>query len=163
MKSSENLSKIEYQETQAAPAWALAFGSILVLVLIFLLIMSLSGNGFPGFLKFIWLAILLLLLFILINFRQMRVVITARELVVAYGLFRKVIPREVISGVEEINLTFVNTGGIGIRLTSLGYNVYNTRWGRALRIDRRDGGKSFGFTADNIDLVKEILLKTAKP
>ena len=84
MKSAPGFEEIEYQETQAAPAWALAFGSILVLVLIFLLIMSIQGNGFPDFLKYIWLAVLLLLLFMLINFRQLRVVITARDLIVTY-------------------------------------------------------------------------------
>lgn len=159
MKPASGLEKIEYQETQSAPAWALAFGSILVLVLIFLLLMSIQGSSFPELLKYIWLAILLLLIFVLINFRQMRVVITARDLIVSYGIFRKTIPRSVISGVAEINLTFINTGGIGIRLTAWGYNVYNSRWGRALRVDFRDGQKSFGFTVDNIDLVKEILAK----
>lgn len=150
--------QVEYQEIQSAPKWTWALSFCIIIVLLLLVYTSFGSPAVPEYFNYIWVGILILFIFIMMNFLRMRVVITSEELVVSYGFLHHRVPRSAISKIEQIKLTFRNTGGIGIRVSSLGYTIYNTRWGKALRIDRNDGEKSFGFTSDNPEQIISILL-----
>lgn len=152
------MENIHYQETQSAPLWTFLIAVVVVGILVFIMFFSSAyTEPIPDYLWWFFGAIIALLVFVTVNFAKLKIIITDIELDISYGIFHRRIPRRAIKKVEDIRLTFMNTGGIGIRISSLGCTVYNSRWGKALKVERNDGGKPVGFSANNPKQIKNIL------
>ncbi|MFC1721577.1 DUF3093 family protein [Patescibacteria group bacterium] len=156
--SNQPSSQVEYEEIQSAPIWTYLIGVIVVVAILVILWFASTTAPISIYLWILCISLLILLAFIFLTFSRMKVRITNDELDISYGLFHHRIPRSAIKAVTDIDLKFTNTGGIGIRVSLLGYTVYNSRWGKGIRIDRNDGGKSVGFSADNPEQIKQMLL-----
>jgi len=158
IKENNLMNQVEYEEIQKAPIWTYLIAVIIVGILIFVMAISTTyAEPIPGYLWWFFIAIIVLMILVVANFSRMKIAITTHELDISYGIFHHRVPRSAIKSVSDINLTFRNTGGIGIRLSSLGFTVYNTRWGQGLQVDRSDGAKSVGFSADNPEQIKNVL------
>lgn len=141
--------KIEYQEEQNGPWWAIVLATILVIISVIMLIFGSEYKSSPAWMMVFWPAFIAFLVFLLINFAKMKIFVTDTELIVSYGVFKKVIKKSDIRKIEPVKLTFTNTGGIGIRFSYDNMIVYNTRWGDALKIELKNTRRKFGFTTDN--------------
>jgi len=152
------MENIDYQEVQRAPLWTFLIAIAVVGILIFIMFFSSTyAEPIPAYLWCFFGSMIVLLVFVTVNFSRLKIKITGSELDISYGVFHRRIPRSAIKKVSDIKLTFMNTGGIGIRMSSLGCTVYNSRWGKALKVERNDGGSPVGFSADNPEQVKSIL------
>lgn len=89
------------------------------------------------------------LIFILANFYKLKIRITDEALEFGFGIFRKKIPRTKIVSCKPFDIKFGQYLGLGIRL---GWNrtvLYNTRFGKAVRIKVRGRKMDYVITSNN--------------
>lgn len=136
---------IKYREEQTFhPA---LFGLLLLLIVIIgVLDYQLSK---PALADYTIVIVELFLIFILANFYKLRINITDASLEFGFGIFKKKILRKNIVSCKPFDIKFGQYFGLGIRL---GWNrtiLYNTRFGKAVRIKVRGKKMDYAITSNN--------------
>lgn len=95
-------------------------------------------------------AIELFLTIIWWNFRKLNILITDEYLKFGFGIFSKRIPRKEIVSCKPFDIRFGQYFGIGIRFGWLNNTVlYNTRFGKAVRIRIKNHKRDYVITTDD--------------
>jgi len=89
------------------------------------------------------------LIFIFVNFRKLEIKITDDFLEFGFGIFRKKIPRKKIISCKTFEVRFGQYFGIGIRYGLNRTILYNTRFGKAVRIKLRGQKRDYVITTNN--------------
>jgi hypothetical protein len=95
-------------------------------------------------------AIELFLIIVFWNFRKLRIIITDEFLEFGFGIFNKRFNRKEIISCKPVEIRFGHSYfGIGIRFGWNNTILYNTRFGKAVRIKVRGHQRDFVVTSDN--------------
>jgi hypothetical protein len=96
-------------------------------------------------------------LFLFLNYRGIRIKVTAEKLLIYYGFFnRKHIPIVDIVSCESTEASFGKYGGVGVRYGTDGSWAYTTSFGNAVKIILRKG-RPFAFSSNNSEKICSIL------
>ena len=109
---------------------------------------------------FITVAVAVILVFTFVNYREIRIQLTPKELRVSYGLFnRKIIPLETILSCKPTKSPFGKYLGIGVRYGSDGSHAYTTSFGDAVEVIPAKG-RPFVFSSHNPEKICTLINPT---
>lgn len=129
--------------------WFLSAVLLLEIIIIAILIFMNFGFKLNGFTSF-FVAIELFLLIIFWNFRKLKILVTDEILEFGFGIFNKRFPRKDIISCKPVEIRFGHSYyGIGIRFGWNNTILYNTRFGKAVRIKVRNHERDFVVTTNN--------------
>lgn len=139
--------KIKYKETQRFHP---ILSGILFAMLIIIPLLAMLDANISDFkvMQFISLPEIFLI-FIWVNFIELKIVVTDEFIQFGFGLFRKKIPLNKIVSCKPYEVKFGQYFGIGIRF---GFNktiLFNMRFGKAVRIKVRGSRRDYVVTTDN--------------
>lgn len=130
---------------------------ISVLTLVILFIQPLDAEAFIGVV--VPLGVLIFILFLLVNFRGIKIKIDSEKLRVNYGLLNsKSIMLYEIDSCKVAKAPFNRFGGVGIRYGFDGSYAYTTSFGNAVEITPKKG-RTFIFSSNNPDQICEFVNK----
>ena len=113
---------------------------------------NLIGIGVSG-------AVLVFILFLLVNFRGIKIQIDSEKLRVNYGfLNNKSIRLDEIGSCKPVNAPFRRFGGVGVRYGFDRSTAYTTSFGNAVEITPFKG-RVFVFSSNNADKICEFISK----
>jgi uncharacterized membrane protein YdbT with pleckstrin-like domain len=128
-----------------------------VLTLVILFIQPLDAEAFIGVV--VPLGVLIFILFLLVNFRGIKIKIDSEKLRVNYGLLNsKSIMLYEIDSCKVAKAPFNRFGGVGIRYGFDGSYAYTTSFGNAVEITPKKG-RTFIFSTNNPDQICEFVNK----
>ena len=111
---------------------------------------NLIGIGVSG-------AVLVFILFLLVNFKGIKIQIDSEKLRVNYGLFNnKSIKLDEIGSCKPVKAPFRRFGGVGVRYGFDSSHAYTTSFGDAVEITPVKG-RVFVFSSNNPDKICETL------
>ncbi len=109
---------------------------------------------------FITVAVAVIVVFTFVNYREIRIQLTQKELHVSYGLFnRKRIPLENILSCKPTKTSFRKYLGIGFRYGSDGSHAYTTSFGDAVEIIASKS-RPFVFSSHNPEKICQLINST---
>ena len=154
-----NMRHVIYREWVPAGLFVkILVGFVSLLTLCILLILIATGYAFQNpFWVVIPTSALAFLLLLFWNFKGIRIQLTAKELLINYGILnRKSIPLEDIVSCEPTKASFRRYGGVGVRYGFDGSWAYTTSFGDAVKIILRKG-KPFVFSSNNPEKICNII------
>ena len=114
---------IVYEERIVSKVIAIIFLLITVLMLmLFLYLLSLPGEE-TGWAILFYLILIVILIFIGVNFSVFTIRVTPDNLLLYFGIFKKRIDWRVIEKCEIVNIPWTKFGGIGIRISRIEGNM----------------------------------------
>jgi hypothetical protein len=146
---------IRYEEEQTFH-WALLS---LLLALIFIGFVMNAEVAKPGNVTLAINLVEIFLIFMLLNFLRLKIVVTDKALEFGFGVFRKTIQRSKIVSCRPFDVRFGQYFGIGIRLGLNNTILFNTRFGKAVRIKIRGHGRDYVVTTDHPEKLCRALKK----
>jgi hypothetical protein len=120
---------------------------LLLIVIIGILIFANFGLSLTDTTAF-FVAVELFLLIIFWNFRKLKILITDDFLEFGFGIFKKRFPKKDITSCKPFEVRFGQYFGIGIRWGFNNTVLYNTRFGKAVRIKVRNHKRDFVVTTN---------------
>lgn len=120
---------------------------LLLIVIIGILIFANFGLSLTDTTAF-FVAIELFLIIIFWNFRKLRIIVTDEFLEFGFGIFSKRFKRKEIISCKPFEVRFGDYFGIGIRWGFNNTVLYNTRFGKAVRIKVKGHQRDFVVTTD---------------
>lgn len=140
--------KTEYKEELSLHPLLSGLLLALILIIAFLIFINfgLTLSDTTSFLT----AVELFLVVIWWNFRNLNILVTDKYLEFGFGIFSKRFLRKDIVSCKPFDIRFGQYFGIGIRFGLLNNTIlYNTRFGKAVRIKIRNHKRDFVITSDN--------------
>jgi hypothetical protein len=138
-----------YAEKQNMVWWVKFIFALALTGIILGLILSPRDPKTPFWVTPFLILIGLFLVFMFVNFRNLKIRVQGRFLEFGFGIFRKKIPLSDIVSCEESQVSFGRYWGIGIRLGTDGTICYNTRFGKGVRIKTKEKRKDYVLTSNN--------------
>jgi hypothetical protein len=133
------------------------FFIIVVVVLLIVFVQPLDAEAFIGI--GVSVGVLVFILFLLVNFRGIKIKIDSDTLRVNYGLLNnKSIRIDEISSCKPVKAPFRRFGGVGVRYGFDGSHAYTTSFGNAVEITPVKG-RVFVFSSNNPDKICELISK----
>jgi len=124
-----------------------------ILVLLTVIIISLDFYLYsiypPDLVTLIADSTVIFLVFMLVNFRKLDIIITDRHLEFGFGIFKKRILINRIVSCKPFDVRFGQYFGIGIRYGLNNTILYNTRFGKAVRIKVKGSKRDYVVTSNN--------------
>lgn len=131
------------------------FFIIIVFFLLIVFVRPLDTEAFIGI--GVSVGVLIFILFLLVNFRGIKITVDSKELRVNYGfLNNKLIRLDEIHFCKPVKTPFRRFGGVGVRYGFDGSHAYTTSFGNAVEITPKKG-RVFVFSSNNADKICEFI------
>lgn len=140
--------KIRYEEVQKLDK---RLSALLLALILIIAVLNFVNFGFnrPNLMSVSVGLVEVFLIFILLSFLKLKIIVTDEFLEFGFGIFKKKILRKNIISCKSVEIRFGQYFGIGIRLGLNNTILYNTRFGRAVRIKVKGQQRDFVVTTDN--------------
>ena len=133
------------------------FFIIIVFALLIVFVQPLDTEAFIGI--GVSVAVLFFILFLLVNFKGIKIKIDSEKLRVNYGLLNnKSIRLDEIDSCKPVKAPFSRFGGVGVRYGFDGSHAYTTSFGKAVEITPKKG-RVFVFSSNNADKICGVISK----
>jgi len=151
--------KTRYEETQRFHPLLSGLLFAMLIIIPILAILDANAADSTQLMQFVSLPEIFLI-FIWVNFLEMKIIVTDEFAQFGFGLFRKKIPLKKIVSCKPFEVRFGQYFGIGIRFNWWNRTIlFNTRFGKAVRIKVRGSRRDYVVTTDNQKKLCQVLRK----